>query len=85
MSHRLWMYGLASPSTAGRPFLPEALDARMGDVVRKADKLHVGLCLGVSGRIATVRWAWQRNQSEAVPLTELQRQLRNDEIGGKDE
>lgn len=74
------MYGLASPSTAGRQFLPEALDVRPGDVVRKADKLHVGLCLGVSNGIATVRWAWQRNQSDEIPLTDLQRQLRTDEI-----
>lgn len=79
MSHRLWQYGLASPSTAGVPFILQPADIRMGDVVRLADKLHVGLCLGVRNGVATVRWAWQRNQSVEVPVTDLQRQRRTDE------
>ncbi len=78
VSHRLWQYGLASPRTAVTSFRKEAaLDARPGDVVRKrADKLYVGLMLGIEGSNASVRWAWQRNQSESAPLMDLERQLR---------
>lgn len=77
MAHRLWMYGLAHPCTAQIAFLPAASDVRMGDVVRlRSDKLYVGLCLGVTGGTATVRWAWQRNQSTEVSVADLERQRR---------
>lgn len=78
MAHRLWMYGLAHPRTAVVPFIEgAALDVQSGDIVRKiADKLYVGLVLGVNNATATVRWAWQRNTSDEVPIAELQRQQR---------
>lgn len=79
MSSRLWQYGLTGTRTAGAPFLPNALDARAGDVVRLRDKLHVGLCLGVRSGTATVRWAWQRNTSVDVPMADLERQRRSGE------